>query len=148
MANERNYEELILRYLQAVRFLLPEKQRRDVIRELEENLRSEVEEKESELGRPLGEEELGVLLRRLGHPIALALRYRQSRALIGPAIAPLYWFAVKYVLAVLAFVHVLLPALIFLVSGEPGKIAGLFLRYPQVALPVLAWITIGFAILD
>ena len=38
-------DELLKRYLHAVRCLLPQKQRNDVSRELEENLRSEIEEK-------------------------------------------------------------------------------------------------------
>ncbi len=89
------------------------------------------------------------MLKRLGHPAVLALRYQQGRCLIGPAIFPIYWFAVKFVLGVLAVVHILLPAIFLLVTGEPaGKIEGLFLRYPGVALPVLAWMTIGFAVLD
>jgi hypothetical protein len=149
MGKETKNEELLERYLQAVRFLLPQKQRNDVGRELQENLRSEIEEKEAELGRLLDEEELGALLRRLGHPVVLALRYQQGRSLIGPAVFPLWWFAVKSVLGILAVVHILLPAIFFLVTGEPaGRIVGLFLRYPAVALPVLAWITLAFAVLD
>lgn len=143
------HEDLLERYLQAVRFLLPAKQANDVSRELEENLRSEIEEKKAELGRPLDEEELGALLKRLGHPALLALRYQQGRCLIGPAVFPIYWFAVKFVLGILAVVHILLPAIFLLVSGEPaGRIVGLVLRYPAVALPVLAWMTIVFAVLD
>jgi hypothetical protein len=142
-------EELLKRYLHAVRCLLPQKQRNDVSRELEENLRSEIEEKEAERGRPLNEEELGALLKRMGHPAVLALRYQQGRCLIGPAVFPIYWFAVKMVLGILAVVHILLPGIFLLVTGEPaGKIVGLFLRYPAVALPVLAWITLAFAVLD
>jgi hypothetical protein len=149
MGNETKNDELLERYLQAVRFLLPDKQRQDVIRELRENLRSEIEENEAERGRPLDEEELGALLRRLGHPFVLALRYRQSRALIGPAVFPLYWFAVKFVLGILAVVHLVLPTLFFLVTGEPsGRVVALFLRFPSVVIPVLGWITIGFAVLD
>jgi hypothetical protein len=149
MGGKLTNEEILERYLQAVRFLLPQKQRQDVVRELRENLRSEIDEKESERGRPLDEEELADVLKRLGHPAVLALRYRQGPSLIGPAVFPLYWFAVKVVLSILAVVHILLPAIVFLVSGEPaGRIVGLFLRYPTVAVPVLAWITIGFAVLD
>jgi hypothetical protein len=149
MGNKATNEELLERYLQAVRVLLPQKQRQDMIRELRENLRSEIEEREAERGGPLDEEELSDVLKRLGHPAVLALRYQQGRSLIGPSVFPVYWFTVKMVLGILAVVHILLPAIVFLISGEPvGRIVGLFLRYPGVALPVLAWITIGFAVLD
>lgn len=149
MGKETKNEELLQRYLQAVRFLLPQKQRQDVGRELQENLRSEIEDEEAEKGRPLDEEELAGVLRRLGHPLVLALRYQQGRCLIGPAIFPIWWLAVRYVLGILAAVHILLPAIFFLVSGEPaGRIVGLFLRYPAVAIPVLGWITLAFAMLD
>ena len=141
--------ELLERYLQAVRFFLPKEQREDVVRELSEELRSEIEEQEGEQGRPLDEAELAALLKRFGHPVMLALRYQQGRHLIGPAIFPLYWFAVKSVLGILAIVHILLPAIFFLFTQEgAGKVVGLFLRFPGVALPVLAWITLGFAVLE
>jgi hypothetical protein len=141
--------ELLERYLQAVRFLLPKKQRHDVDRELSEDLRSLVEEKEAELGRRLNEDELAVLLKRFGHPVVLALRYQQGRYLIGPAVFPLYWLAARSVLGILAVVHILLPVMFFVFAGEPPeRIVGVFLRFPGVALPVLAWITLGFAILE
>ena len=45
--------ELIDRYLQAIEFWLPKRQRQDIIAELSEDLRSQIEEKETELGRKL-----------------------------------------------------------------------------------------------
>lgn len=141
--------ELVERYLQAVRFLLPQRQRDDVARELSADLRSEIEDKEGELGRPLTEDELAALLKRLGHPFVLALRYRQGRYLIGPTIFPLYWLAVKYVSAILVVVHIVLPAAFFLATAEPAaRVFGLFGRFPGVAMPVLAWMTFGFAVLE
>ena len=141
--------DLLERYLQAVRFLLPEKQRDDIARELEEDVRSEIEEKQAELGRPLNEDDLAALLKRLGHPFVLALRYQPSRYLIGPAVFPLYSLAVRSVLGILSVVHILLPAIFFMATGEPaGKTVGLFLRFPGVALQILAWITLGFVVID
>lgn len=141
--------ELVERYLHAVRFLLPRKQRDDVSRELSEDLRAQIEEKEAELDRRLTEDETAALLKRFGHPLTLALRYQQGRYLIGPEVFPLFLFAVKSVLAALAVVHIVLPAIYFVVSGEPSRrVVGLFLRFPGVALPVLGWITIAFVVLD
>ena len=45
--------ELIDRYFQAVRFWLPKNQKQDIIAELSEDIRSQVEDREPELGRKL-----------------------------------------------------------------------------------------------
>ncbi len=47
--------ELIELYLKAVGSYLPVAQRDDIIKELSENIRSEVEDRETELSRPLTE---------------------------------------------------------------------------------------------
>ena len=120
MSKETALMELVERYLQAVRFLLPKKQRHDVDREISEELQSQIEEQQAERGRALDEDELASLLKRFGHPALLALRYQPERHLIGPAVFPLYWFALRFLLATLAVVHLLLPALFFIVSGEPA----------------------------
>ena len=44
--------ELLDRYLQAVRFWLPKAQQNDIIAELGDDIRSQIEDKESALGRP------------------------------------------------------------------------------------------------
>lgn len=49
--------DLVGRYLKAVAKALPEAQREDIIRELSEDIRSEMEDKAGELGRPLTEAE-------------------------------------------------------------------------------------------
>jgi hypothetical protein len=51
--------ELIDSYLKAVGSYLPAAQRDDITKELAENIRSEIEDKETELGRPLTEAEQG-----------------------------------------------------------------------------------------
>jgi len=143
------HTDLVERYLQAVRFLLPRKQRDDVSRELSEDLRAQMEEREASFGRRLTEDEAAALIKGYGHPLLLALRYQQGRYLIGPEVFPLFLLAVKSILAALAVVHVLLPAIYFVASGEPSRrVVGLFLRFPGVAMPVLAWTTLAFVLLD
>ncbi len=56
--------DLVDRYLQAVRFLLPRRQRDDILRELSDGIRSEVEAEEAIRGRPLRETELAELLKK------------------------------------------------------------------------------------
>ena len=72
--------ELLDRYLQAVKFWLPKSQRENMIAELSEDIRSQIEAKEAELGRKLDEGELEVVLKRLGHPLLVAERYFPPRA--------------------------------------------------------------------
>jgi hypothetical protein len=84
--------ELLDRYLQAVQFFLPKKQKKDIIAELSEDLHSQIEEKEAELGRALTEPELEAILKRCGSPLSVASRYLPQRHLIGPTLFPLYRF--------------------------------------------------------
>jgi hypothetical protein len=89
--------ELLDRYLQAVRFWLPRKQQDDIIAELGDDLRSQIEEQESALGRPLNEDELVTLFKQAGNPLWVAGRYQKQQALIGPVLFPLYSFVLKIV---------------------------------------------------
>ena len=89
--------ETVDRYLKAVAKALPEAQREDIIRELSEDIRSEMEDKQSELGRPLTETEQKALLKQRGNPLLLAGHYHQDdrrvafgRELIGPVLYPFY----------------------------------------------------------
>lgn len=96
--------ELVDRYLQAVKFWLPRQQKDDIIAELSEELRSQIEEKESELSRPLDPLEVELILKRCGSPIAVAERYLPQRSLIGPALFPIYSAVIKTL-----FFYFLLP---------------------------------------
>lgn len=85
------------RYLRAVAKALPAEQRDDIVSELSEDIRSEIEDKENQLGRPLAESEQKALLTQRGNPLLLAARYRQDhralvigRQLIGPVLFPFY----------------------------------------------------------
>ena len=89
--------ELVNRYLKAVAKALPEAQREDIIGELTEDIRSEMEDRQKELGRPLTEAEQETMLRQRGNPWLLAARYRQDersvafgRQIIGPVLFPFY----------------------------------------------------------
>ena len=70
--------ELLDRYLQAIEFWLPKRQRQDIIAELSEDLRSQIEEKETELGRKLEDAEVEAILKRCGAPL-------EVRRAIGPS---------------------------------------------------------------
>src|SRR5258708_27250452 len=90
--------ELLDRYLQAIEFWLPKRQRQDIIAELSEDLRSQIEEEETELGRKLEDAEVEAILKRCGSPLAVASRYRPQQYLIGPTLFPIYRFVLAALL--------------------------------------------------
>ena len=82
--------DLIERYVGAVRRHLPKSANPDIVSELTDNLRSQAEEREAELGRALNEDEQAALLKPHGHPWLMASRYMPQQHLIGPALYPYY----------------------------------------------------------
>jgi hypothetical protein len=139
--------DLFDRYLHAVRGFLPATEQDDVIRELREDLRSQVEDQEAELGRSLTPEEQEQILKHWGHPWLLASRYQPKRQLVGPALFPFYWLTLKVALGVALLVHVIAAA-VLLATGRPldDAISGLARLEPF--LMAFAWVTLIFAILD
>jgi hypothetical protein len=96
--------ELVDRYLHAVKFWLPRKQKDDIIAELSEDLRSQIEEKETELGHKLTDAEVEPILKRCGSPMAVAGRFLPQQSLIGPALFPIYSIIIRSL-----FLYFLLP---------------------------------------
>ena len=88
---------LLERYLQSVRFWLPKAQRQDILEELGDDLRAQIDDRESSLGRRLGDTDVEAILARCGHPRRVAERYLTQRYLIGPALLPVYTFLLKLV---------------------------------------------------
>jgi hypothetical protein len=90
--------ELIERYLQAVKFWLPARQKDDIIAELSEDLHAQIEERESALGHKLSEAEVEAILMRRGRPVLVANRFLPQEQLIGPVLFPIYRFVLKIVM--------------------------------------------------
>jgi len=88
--------ELVERYLHTVKTFLPASQKSDIVAELDENIRSEIEEREAELGHPLDEAEQVAILRKHGNPFLAGSQYGKRRTLsighelIGPELFPFY----------------------------------------------------------
>ena len=126
--------DLLHSYLKALRRYLPRAQRDDIVAELSEDLRSQIEERETELGRSLRDDEQMALFKAYGDPMVVARRYRQKGMslsigweLIGPELFPMYLIilglnsalAAGVSIAVLLYIHqplnlttILRPALI------------------------------------
>lgn len=143
--------ELLNRYLYAVRHWLPSVQRDDIIAEIADDLHATILDRETVLGRPLGEEELAGILKQRGKPQLVAGQYLQYRTLIGPTLLPAYWFLLKLVvLWILVPVFVLVvgpvelsrasnPALVVLRTGWYLLMSAVF---------AIGAITIGFAVAE
>jgi hypothetical protein len=89
--------ELTESYLKAVRRYLPRAQRNDIVAELGVEIRSQIEDKQAELGRPLTEVEQMAIFKQQGDPMAVAMRYRRTGRslsigweLIGPELFPAF----------------------------------------------------------
>jgi len=107
--------DLLDRYLQAVKWWLPAEQKEDIVTELREDLRSQIDERGTELGREPNDSEISEILKRCGRPILVAGRYLPQHYLIGPTVYPIYLAVVKT------------AAIICLVSGTVVGIARLVL---------------------
>lgn len=139
---------LLDRYLLAVKIFLPRAQQDDIVKELSEDIRSRIEDMETERGRPLSEAELETLIKGYGHPALLAGRYGPRRRLIGPEIFPFYWFVLRLALVAGALVHIVI-GVARLASGEPEPaMRQVFFVLPMVAFVQFGIITLVFATLD
>jgi hypothetical protein len=90
-------------YLRAVKRCLPRAQSDDIIKELSDELRSQLEEQQAALGRPPSDGELMAFFKQHGDPMTVARRYRQDHRslslgweLIGPELFPMYFILLSF----------------------------------------------------
>lgn len=141
--------ELLERYLQAVRKYLPNKRQDDIVAELRANMESQIEDRESELGRPLTQGEFEDFLRKMGAPVMVASRYQPQQYLIGPTLFPLYFYVLRIaVLWALIIYSIVMAVVIPLTSPNPTSVFDSLMRMPGVLINVAAWVTIVFAAFD
>jgi hypothetical protein len=147
--------ELLERYLQAVKFWLPREQKQDIIAELSEDIRSQIDERETELHHRLSDDELAALLKQRGNPMFVAQRYLPQRQLISPTLYPIYtlvlrmaaWFYFVPWFAVWLCLMVFLPSFRAAHGGVEGLL-GLWASMWSVALSLFACVTVAFALVD
>jgi hypothetical protein len=153
MTTPKSPMELVDRYLQAVRFWLPKTRRQeDLLAELGEDLRSQIEDKESELGHALDKDGISEILKKCGAPMVVASRLGPRRHLIGPALYPVYVFVLKMVLLwilVPAFIFIVGPATLASTNGNWGKTVVITLgNLWSGAFIAAGVITLVFAVLE
>lgn len=138
-------------YIQEVTRRLPEKNREDIALEL----RSTIEDM---LPDGYGEEDVKLVLQKLGNPVALASGYRdQPMHLIGPRYFDVYVSLLKMVLpiaTVVTFISVIFEYL----SGFSGEeaVINMFIdiigigisRMIEVVIQTFFWLTVTFAIIE
>lgn len=143
--------ELLDRYLQSVKWLLPKDQKDDILAELSEDIRSQIDDREAELGRRLDEGEMEAILRRWGHPMLVAQRYLPQQYLIGPVWFPVYRFVLKMVALcyLVPWLLVWLSFVIFVPSyrAEHSLLGGLE-SLLLTAVFAFTVVTVGFAIAE
>jgi hypothetical protein len=141
--------ELLDRYLQAIRKYLPLRRQDDIVAELRANMESQIEDRESELGRPLTQCECDDFLRKMGHPMLVAARYQPQQYLIGPTFFPMYLYVLRIALLWAFVICMIVAAVVTPLTQPDGQavIDALF-RTPGVLLQVAAWITLVFAAFD
>jgi len=135
--------QLLDTYLKAVARFLPAAERDDIVRELSENLRSQIDDREAQINRPLTDTEVKALLDRLGSPLEVAGRYQQNtrvlafgRVLVGPVLFPFYTKVLGFNLGITAAVIVIIgtalrrPA----ASLAQGLLIHLFIQFAIVTL--------------
>jgi hypothetical protein len=141
--------ELLDRYLQAVKKHLPLGRQDDIIAELRANLESQLEDKESALGRPLTTVELEDWLKKMGSPIMVAARYQPQQYLIGPAIFPVYWYVMRLVLPWALIIYAVVNAVVIVfVTPSGSSVLEAVLRAPGILVTVAGWVTLIFAIIE
>ena len=137
--------ELLERYLQAVRKYLPNKRQDDIVAELRANMESQIEDRESELNRPLTQGEFEDMLRKMGSPVMVASRYQPQRYLIGPTLFPLYFYVLRIAVGWAAVIYCIVMAVVIpLTQPSAASVGDSLMRMPGVLINVAAWVTILF----
>jgi hypothetical protein len=143
---------IVDRYLKSVKTCLPAAQADDIIKELSENISSQIEDKEGELDRPLTETEIEAILKQHGHPLLVASRYRQEqrsvsfgRQIISPALFPFYIRVLKFNLGLTSVILMVIFAALF-ASGQPiGTFPEVFLYQLLIQFAI---VTLIFWLMD
>jgi hypothetical protein len=142
------------RYLSNLAKLLPADQREDILRELSEDIRSEFEDKESELGRPLIEAEQLEILKRRGNPLQVAAGFAPNQGtlafgpqIIGPVLFPFYVRVLTFNLGLTFLIVGAIFAAISL-AGQPIHFADLFSSVILQLFIQLAAVTLIFALVE
>lgn len=141
--------KIIERYLNAVTERLPEDTREDVKRELQANIEDMLPENPTE-------EDVRIVLEKLGNPVKLANEYRQTkRYLIGPSLYDSYFPILKLVAGIAAIIFAFLALLGSLQKPIEGNVEVYVKLITEIlsgaiegAIQAFLWVTVVFAVLE
>jgi len=144
MKRELTTQELLDRYIHALKMMLPP----DIAAEVKSDLESRAEDRSIELGRELRPSEMSAILKQRGHPLLVASRYRDQpgRGLISPLLFPFYWFTLRAFLAVWVTIRIIIA--VFALQGTTPAGSVLWLLGRDILLAAFfipAGITLLFA---
>jgi hypothetical protein len=124
MNRAQTNQELLDRYVHSVQMLLPPGKADDIAAEIRSNLQSLAEDQARELGRELNLEELSAIVKRHGHPMVVASRYRDQpgRGLISPELFPFYWFTLRAIFALWVTIRVIVAVFALQGTASAGSI--------------------------
>jgi hypothetical protein len=143
--------DLLERYLEAVRQYLPQVHADDIVAELGDDLRQQLEDREASLGRALNEDEVAGILKDRGHPMQVSGAYLPTQFLIGPALYPAWRFIVKLVLGWIlppVFAFIVGPTLFLTSTDRAGALLATAVTLFQAEIFALGCVTAVFAILE
>ncbi len=143
--------DLIERYMSAVKLLLPKEQQDDILAELSEDLRSQIEDREAGLGRELNEDEVAAIIKKRGLPIMVASSYLPPQYLIGPMWFPMYRFVLKMVMLwvqVPVLALIVAPVIYFTSPNPTSALRGFVGQLPSVAITTFGIITFIFVCVE
>src|SRR5262245_20259281 len=139
-------EDLLERYVQAIRLFVPRRQHADVVAEVSTDIATRMEDLQKEIGHPLTDEERVDVVRRNGHPVAAAGQYRGHERLLGPPIFPVYFNALIVGLGItIGMTLVLALSLPVGIDGQRPALLDILGNVPVRGLMMFAGTTIVFA---
>jgi hypothetical protein len=112
--------KMINNYLDNFENYLPEDSRKEIREEFEASLLDQIEDQESQLERPLNQQEQQQLLLKIGHPMKVAAGFLSNQQLIGADYFPAYKKVLTFAFWIYAAITILkmLPFNISLVDGS------------------------------
>jgi hypothetical protein len=141
--------DMLSRYLYAVREDLPKGSNRDdIIAEIADDLQSQVDEREGQLGRPLTDDEEAAIIKAYGHPRIVGGRYEAVPYLIGPDFLPFYWYTLRLVLTIVLAIILIGGALAAFGSGKIAIFFGSLSAAWNAAIWICGAVTIAFVMLE
>jgi hypothetical protein len=149
MKRELTNQELLDRYVHAIKMALPADRMDDIAAEISSNLQSLVEDQATQLGRDLTPGDVSAILKQHGHPLLVASRYRDqpTRGLISPELFPFYWFTLRAILALWVTIRVIVA--VFTLQGTETAGSVLLLLGRDIvfaAFLIPAGVTLIFAV--